>query len=149
MLRSLADALLPGSGLLRDGRIGAGLALLAATALAAAAAALAGELVEPDAAAVLRLAALAAWAGGGLAAVLLRWRRHRRQRIDPVLVRRLHREACRAWLRGEADALARARALARAAPEEAGAWTFLAQVAEGGGAPALAARARRRAGTLA
>lgn len=149
MLRSIADALLPGSGLLRDGRPQAGLALFAITAFAAAAAALAGELFEPGAAAFLRLGSVALWATAGLAAAFLRWRRHRRRHLDAPLVRRLHRDACRAWLRDEPDALSRARSLVRAAPEEAGAWTFLAQVAADRGDAALAARARRQAAALA
>ena len=70
------------------------------------------------------------------------WWQSRRGRIDPTKVRALHRTAAIAYLQGRnAEAVTTARELVAAAPQESGAWHFLALVATAANDPALARRA--------
>lgn len=70
------------------------------------------------------------------------WWQSRRGRIDPTRVRALHRTAAIAYLQGrDSDAVTSARELVAAAPEESGAWHFLALVATAAKDPTLARRA--------
>ena len=79
---------------------------------------------------------LAAIAGGWW------WWLAQRRHIDPMKVRALHRSAAIAYLQGrDAEALTAARQLVSAAPEESGAWHFLALVATAAKDPSLARRA--------
>ncbi len=123
---AIADALLPGSGLVIDGRPAWGVPLLIPAVLILSALSLAllfggfaGTWILPRALPLYALLALAA----------LACRRHlaRRARIDPEVVRRHARAASQAWLRGE-PAAAHAMALIRAAPEQAQAWRLHALV---------------------
>jgi hypothetical protein len=92
------------------------------------------------------------WTGGAVlvlaaaAAAAIGWHEAARRRLDPALVRDLHRTAATAYLRGELPAaLAAARKLAGAAPAEPGAWQLLALVHDAAGDAAAATQARRRA----
>lgn len=139
------NLLLPGSGLLVRGRLLPGLILLAPVPLLAALLLGAGIVAAPPVAAPIRLAVCSAWALLALLAALVWWWTARRTRFDPAAVRAAHRQACAAWLQGRPEqALTGAQELVRLAPEEAGAWGFLALVGESAGQPALAERARRR-----
>lgn len=134
---TLADALLPGSGLAVDGRLGWGTALLAPSI--AILSALAISLLLGGAFAAWTLPrALPAYAVLIIAAIAVRRWLAARERVDPEAARRLAREAQRAWLRGEPDAADRARALTRLAPELPQAWRLLAVIAAD---PAAARRA--------
>lgn len=150
---SLLNVVLPGSGLLIGGRIGWGLTLLLPTIL----------LIAVDAAGFALLAGpfgqRVLLISGSLHVVLamvavgLDWYFLRRSRIDPQRVRALHREACRCWLQARtpealAQALFAARTVVEAAPEESGAWRFLARVAGDAGDSALARRAESRADAI-
>ena len=125
---TLIDALVPGSGLIIEGRIWPG-ALLLAPAIAALSLLLVSLLLG---------GAFADWAGlrvlpvyavlAGLAC-LLRWRYAQRARLDPVQVKKLARITAQAWLRGQDEAAASAaQALVRAAPELPNAWRLKALV---------------------
>lgn len=123
---AIADALLPGSGLVIDGRPAWGVPLLVPAVLILSALCLAlllggfaGTWILPRA---LPLYALLA-----LIALACRWHLARRARIDPEVVRRHARAASQAWLRGE-PAAGHALALVRAAPEQAQAWRLHALV---------------------
>jgi hypothetical protein len=143
----VADALLPGSGLLARGRLGVGVALIAAGALAASALALGLAGVPGFDGGLVRAAA--AYLALGAAAALGGWSLDRGSRIDPTAVRAAHDEAAAAFLRGENPAaLAAARRVARLAPQEPGAWDLLALVARAAGDPGTADRAERRARAL-
>lgn len=124
----LADACLPGSGLIVDGRYGVGAALLVPAIVVLSGMALAvvvggalAEIVWPRALPIYILL--------GSIALLMRWRYARLARIDPVRARELARAAAKAWLRGkDTEALASAKQLVRAAPELPNAWRMLALV---------------------
>lgn len=118
---AIADALLPGSGLVVDGRPAWGIPLLVPAVLILAALALAlllggfaGTWILPRALPLYVLLALAALG--------CRWHLARRARIDPEAVRRHARAASQAWLRGDPAAAEHAQALVRAAPEQPQAW---------------------------
>ena len=144
----LLNLLVPGAGLVVAGRLTIGVVLLLPTVLVVAVAGLAaGILVRPLAVPVL-FGCLAAWSILAVISGLVWWWWARRCRIDPVRVRLLHREAAGAWLRGEATALAAARRLAAAAPEEPGAWRLLALIARDQGEPATVRAAERRAAAI-
>lgn len=137
---------LPGSGLLIDGHLGAGLGLLvpAVVLIALAIGALGLFTVALGVTVIgwlaLLYAILALIAGG------LWWLNASRRHYDPTQVRALHREAAKAYLTSQTDvALAKAHALTKAAPEEAGTWRFLALVAGDAGDASLAKRAEARA----
>ncbi len=124
---AVADALLPGSGLLVDGRPTWGLALLIPAILCLSAllfalilGGFAGFWVLPRALPLYLLLAVTALA--------IRWRFARLARLDPAQTRLLARAASRAWLRGEPEAAAQAQALTRAAPELAQAWRLRALI---------------------
>ena len=144
---AVLNVLLPGAGLLIAGHLGAGLALLVPSVVVLALVVGVLGLFATAAAALPLLLGLlggelllAATAGG------LWWWYDRRGRYDPLVVRSLHRQAAAAYLRNERPAaMAKALALTRAAPEEAGTWRFLALVAADAGDQPLAARAERRA----
>jgi len=123
---AIADALLPGSGLVIDGRPAWGAPLLVPAVLILAALALAlllggfaGTWILPRALPLYVLLALSALG--------CRWHLERRARIDPEAVRLHARAASQAWLRGD-PADAHALALVRAAPEQAQAWRLHALV---------------------
>jgi len=142
----LPDLLLPGSGLFLAGRLVAGLALLVAWLPVPTVLLVAGVLVAEPGASWLRLLACGWWLGLALVAVGLHLWWQRRQHIDPTQVRALHAAACAHWLNGRYEpAVSGARALVRAAPEESGAWRFLALVARDAGIQGLARRATRQA----
>lgn len=146
---SALNVALPGAGLLIDGQLAAGLLLLVPSIIllalalgvlglftAAAALPIVGTLVAVYA--VLSLVAGGWW-----------WRCLRRRRYDPQQVRLLHREACAAWLQGRAaEALTKSRGLVAIAPEESGAWRFLALVAGDAGDATTARRAEARAQSI-
>ncbi len=147
------NGILPGSGLLIGGRLGWGLALLLPTIpLIAVEVAGFALLAGPFAQRVLEIA-WAIHAGLALLAIGLDVFFTRRAHIDPQRVRELHREACRRWLQARtpeslALALTAARAVVAAAPEESGAWRFLARVAGDAGDSLLARRAESRADAI-
>lgn len=125
---TILDATIPGSGLLLDGRLAAGLPLLAPTAICLAlliiAAAIGGAI---GAWVIPRI--IPAYLVLALAALGLRWHFARLARIDPVRAKELARSAAKAWLRGQdAEAAAAARQLVQAAPEVANAWRMLGMV---------------------
>jgi hypothetical protein len=138
---ALWNALVPGAAALARGRTAFGAVLLAAGAACAAAMAL-GAIGLPG-----LPPRLAAWAAVAYAAVAVlaagAERAARAQPLDPERVRAAHRSAAGAWLRGRPEALEHARALARLAPRERGAWELLALVARSQGAPGDLARAQR------
>lgn len=124
---AIADGLLPGSGLIVDGRTAWGAALLAPAIL----------LLSALAISVLLGGAFSAWtvpralplyAGLAVAALVVRHRLSLRERIDPARIRELARAAQQAWLRSEADAADKARAVVRSAPEMPQAWRLLALI---------------------
>jgi hypothetical protein len=123
---AIADALLPGSGLVIDGRPAWGVPLLVPAVLILAALTLA-LLLGGFAGAWIMPRVLPLYAVLALAALGCRWHLARRARIDPEAVRRHARAASQAWLRGE-PAAAHARALVEAAPEQAQAWRLHALV---------------------
>ncbi len=124
---AIADALLPGSGLVVDGRPAAGITLLVPAVLILAAL-LVAVLIGGFAAAWVAPRAIPAYLVLIGIAALLRWQISRRERIDPQEARRLARETSRAWLRDEPAATTLAGELVRAAPEMAQAWRLHAQV---------------------
>jgi hypothetical protein len=142
------NLLLPGTGLIVGGRLPMGVPLLVLAVIVLSLALGILGLFSWSAALPLVGVLLIAYAGLALIAGGLDWWCRRRSRIDPVRVRALHREACVAFLTGAADALPRARALIAAAPEESGAWRFLALVARERGEAAVAAKAESRADAL-
>ncbi len=144
----LLNLLVPGAGLLVAGRVAIGAALLLPAILVAAVAGLAaGVLARPLAVPVL-LGCLSAWLVLAAVAGGIWWWWARRCAIDPVHVRALHREAAGAWLRGDGSALAAARRLADAAPEEPGAWRLLALIARDQGDVRTGRAAERRAAAI-
>lgn len=122
-----ADLLLPGAGLVVDGRLAWGVPLLVPAVLLLSALLL-GLVVGGFAAAWIMPRALPPYLLLAVLAALVRWRLAARERIDPETVKRAARAAARAWLRGEADAVQHARAVVRAAPEMAQAWRLLALI---------------------
>jgi len=124
---ALADLLLPGSGLIVDGRWAWGAPLLAPAILLISAMLLA-LILGGFAGAWILPRALPVYLALSLLALGFRWRIERRARLDPEAVRQLARQASRAWLRGEPAAAAHAAALVRAAPELAQAWRLHALV---------------------
>ncbi len=140
------NSLLPGAGLVIAGHLAAGLFLLVPAVLVLALLALALALFTVTAA--LPIAGILAIVYALLAAAAAGWwwRCARRRRFDPARVRALHLVAATAYLQNRsAEALAAARAVTAAAPEEAGAWRFLALVAADAGDPVTARAAERRA----
>lgn len=140
---AVADGLLPGSGLIVDGRTAWGAPLLAPAILILSALAIALALGGAFAAWTLPRA-LPAYAALALAALLIRRRLAARERVDPEAAKRLARAAQRAWLLGEPDAAARARALTAAAPELPQAWRLLALVSGDAAAARRAEAIERR-----
>ena len=136
------NLVLPGAGLLIAGHLLPGLLLLVPTVV----------LIALIVGALALFVASAAWSiVGFLSAIYVflsliagtwwLWQ-SRRGRIDPAKVRALHRTAAIAYLQGrDTDAVTSARELVAAAPEESGAWHFLALVATAAKDPALARRA--------
>lgn len=122
---AVADALLPGSGLIVDGRPVWGIPLLVPAVLLLAALLLA-LLLGGFAASWVLPRALPCYAILIVIALLCRWRLARLARLDPQAVRRLARTASQAWLRGESTA--QAQELVRAAPDLAQAWRLHALV---------------------
>jgi hypothetical protein len=125
---TVADALLPGSGLIVDGRLAWGAPLLAPAILLLSALLLSLTLGG----------AFAAWTAPraipvylllSIGALVIRHRLAVRERVDPEQTRQLARAAEQAWLRNEPDAADKARAVTRAAPELPQAWRLLALVA--------------------
>jgi len=124
---AVADALLPGAGLIVDGRPAAGIPLLVPTVFLLAVLLLAAAIGGFAAAWVLPRA-LPAYVLLAVIAALVRWRIACRQRIDPQVARQLARDASQAWLRGDPAATAIATKLTGAAPEMAQAWRLHALV---------------------
>ncbi len=124
---AVADALLPGSGLLVDGRPAWGLALLVPAVLCLSALLLA-LIISGFAAAWVLPRALPLYVLLALTALAVRWRFAQLARLDPAATQRLARAASRAWLRDEPEAATIAQALTRAAPELAQAWRLRALV---------------------
>ena len=124
---AIADALLPGCGLVLDGRPAWGVPVLVPAVLILSTLAVA-LLLGGFASAWILPRALPPYALLALAALACRWHLARRARIDPEIVRRHARAASQAWLRGEAAAAGHALALVRAAPEQAQAWRLHALV---------------------
>jgi hypothetical protein len=150
---AILNAVLPGSGLVIEGRYAWGLTLLLPAiplvAVVIAAMTVLGGAFADD----VRAAALGAYACLGAGAILVGAIYARRARIDPVQVRAIHRAACAAWLTARspaelAKAIHSARAVVTAAPEEAGAWRFLARVATDAGEKRLAHKADTRADAI-
>lgn len=141
----VANTLLPGSALIARGQLGIGLALLVVAFLALCLAGLALAGVPGfDAAFVARDAG--AYLALGLAADLGLWALTRGRRIDPAVVRGIHREAATAYLRNDLPtAMAAATRLTRVAPQEPGAWDLLALMAKAAGQAGVAAKATHRA----
>lgn len=146
---SALNVALPGAGLLIDGQLAAGLLLLVPSIIVLALTlGVLGLFTTAAAVPIIGVfaavyAVLALIAGGWW------WRCLRRRRYDPHQVRLLHREACAAWLQGRAtEALAKARGLVAIAPEEPGAWRFLALVAGDAGDTTTARRAEARAQSI-
>ena len=142
---ALLNLALPGAGLLIAGHLVPGLVLLVPTVILLAL--IIGTLALFTSAAawpmVMTLALiyglLALSAGGWW------WRQARRLRIDPQAVRALQRTAVIAYLqRRDGEALSAAQRLVTLAPEESGAWHFLALVATAAKHPAVARRATAR-----
>lgn len=138
---AITDTLLPGSGLIVDGRVLPGAVLLAPAVAVWTALLLClviggafAEWALPRALPVLVLLAVAA--------LVVRWRFARQARFDPAATRALARAAAKAWLRGQdAEAATGARQLVRTAPDLAGAWRLAALVTGD-------ARAARRADAI-
>ena len=141
----LVNGLVPGAGLVVEGDLLTGVPLLLASVVVMAVAGLAAALLAGGLATQVLLGCLAAWLVLGVVATGGWWFRMRRLRIDPEEVRRLHREALSAWLRGEPGAIPAARRLTRAAPAHPGAWRVLERLAHDAGDTALARRAGRTA----
>ena len=146
---SALNLALPGAGLLIAGRLAVGLLLLVPVIILLAL--ILGTLAVFTRGAAWPIvgtfatcyAVLAALAGG------LWWWFAQRERFDPAAVRALHRESATAYLQGKRDvALTKAKALVIAAPEESGAWRFLALVAADAGDHPTARRAEQRAQTI-
>lgn len=124
------DLVLPGAALVVAGRLAWGLPLLALAVGCWALALLAAGLALALGGGFL-LARVLPWAGvlhlaAALAALALRRRWAARPAADREQLHALARAACRAWLRGEPDAAARARALTAAAPNDPRAWRLAA-----------------------
>ena len=139
------NALLPGSGLVLQGRLLAGLLLLlpavALLGLMVLAAGLADEaywrqlLLQIGGSYVLL---------SGIAAGLLWWS-CRRPAVDTEQARALVDASAHAYLNDRhSEAIAQAQALCRQAPHLPGAWQLLALVAQAAGQPALVKQAERR-----
>ncbi len=124
---AIADALLPGSGLIIDSRSAWGLPLLVPAILLLSALLLA-LTIGGFASAWVVPRALPSYAALSVAALLFRWRFDRRGRLDPIAARQLARAASQAWLRSEPAAADHALALTRAAPELAPAWRLHALI---------------------
>ena len=123
---TVADALLPGAGLVLDGRPAWGLPLLVPAVLCLAAMLVALPL--PGFRGVVLPWTLPLYALLIASALTCRWHLARLARIDPEAARRHARAASQAWLRGEPEAATHARALVRCAPELAQAWRLHALV---------------------
>jgi len=139
---AIVNLVLPGAGLLIAGHLLPGLLLLVPTVI----------LIALILGVLAVFVSSAAWPIAGLFSVIYLalaliaggwwWWQSRRGQIDPAQVRALHRTAAIAYLQGrDADAVTTARALVVIAPEESGAWHFLALVATAANDPALARRA--------
>ena len=142
---ALVNLALPGAGLLIAGYLLPGLLLLVPTVI----------LIALIIGSLAIFTAAAAWPIAGTLAVVYVllmaiaggwwWRQARRLHIDPVAVRALHRTAVIAYLQSrDGEALAGAQRLVASAPEESGAWHFLALVATAANHPAVARRATAR-----
>jgi hypothetical protein len=125
---AITDTLLPGSGLIIEGRTWPGAALLA-PAIVALSLLLICLLLGGAFAAWATLRVLPAYALLSITTLCLRWRYERRARLDPTQVKLLARTAAQAWLRGQDDvAASTAKALVQAAPELPNAWRLNALV---------------------
>ena len=136
------NLVLPGAGLLIAGYLLPGLLLLVPTVI----------LIALILGVLAVFVSSAAWQIVGVLSLLYLvlaliaggcwWWLARRRQIDPTKVRALHRTAAIAYLQGrDAEALSAARDLVGAAPEESGAWHFLALVATAANDSTLARRA--------
>jgi len=139
-LHAYADAVLPGLGLVAQGRWAA-LGLLAGAAAGLGAALILESLR-------LRIAGVGLWAGCAVVAVGLRWWISRRSRPDPERIKVLARTTLAAWLGGQ-DPSAPLAVLLKAAPDEPGAWDLAGRIASERGDRRLVARARARQALLA
>lgn len=124
---TIADALLPGTGLIVDGRLAWGIPLLVPAVL----------LLSALLLAVMLGGFLAAWVAPrglpaylilSLCALVIRHRLAARERFDPTQAKQLARAAASAWLRDDGDATAKARLVTRVAPDLPQAWHLLALV---------------------
>ncbi len=142
---AIADLLLPGSGLLAEGRTVAGAAVAAAALVAGLTAAGAG-ILAPDQPTGLRVLGGAGWLGLVLALAAWRWWTRPRP-LDETAVRAAHRACAEAYLAGRfAAAQAHAEHLCRLAAHEPGAWRLRALVTAAAGQDGE--RFRRRAERL-
>ena len=139
---TIVNLVLPGAGLVIAGHLLPGLLLLVPTVILIAL--IVGVLAIFISSAAWPIASFffVIYAGLSLIAGSWWWWQSRRGRIDPAKVRALHRTAAIAYLQGRnAEAVTTARELVAAAPQESGAWHFLALVATAANDPALARRA--------
>jgi membrane protein implicated in regulation of membrane protease activity len=140
------NLVLPGAGLLIAGHLWSGLLLLIPSILVVGLALAAWGLASFAVALPLLGFCAGIQVALGAVASLRWWWLARRRHFDPTHIRALHREATIAYLQGRAaEAQATAKRLAAAAPEEAGAWRFLALVAAEAGDSTTARRADARA----
>lgn len=139
------NLVLPGAGLLIAGHLWSGLLLLVPTVVLLGLALTACGLAELSLVWPLLLIFAGLYVGLALIAGGRWWWLDRRRRFNPTHIRALHREATIAYLQGRAgEAQVTAQRLARSAPEEAGAWRFLALVAAEAGDQPTATRATAR-----
>lgn len=125
---AITDTLLPGSGLIIEGRTWPG-ALLLAPAIIVLSLLLVSLLLGGVFAAWALAHALPVYAILSIVTLVLRWRYARRARLDPAQVKLLARTTAKAWLHGQdAAAATAAQALVRAAPELPNAWRLKALV---------------------
>jgi hypothetical protein len=139
-LHAYADAVLPGLGLVAQGRWAA-LGLLGG-ATAGLGAALILDVLN------WRIAGIGLWAASAVTAVSLRWWLARRARPDPERITGLARTTLAAWLTG-GDPGPSLNLLLKAVPDEPGAWDLAGRIAAERGDRRLAARARARLARLA
>lgn len=125
---AITDTLVPGSGLIIEGRTWPG-ALLLAPAIVALSLLLVCLVLGGAFASWAVLRVLPAYTILSIVTLFLRWRYDRRSRLDPAQVKQLARQTAQAWLRGQdAEAATAAQALVRAAPELPNAWRLNAMV---------------------
>ncbi len=142
------NLILPGSGLIAEGFIFRGTALLALFVVTTAVLLVAPALAEPEQVGRVRLVGASLAATTMVAAFAEAWRQALRRRIDPGRVRELHRMVAKSYLTGDAQARVQAEALVAAAPEEPGTHRILALVARAGKDEATALRAEATAAAI-